>query len=313
MSRTSRLLAVAALCATAAATLVVPASASPWGATRSCAKPAPQAEGTSVLHEISSGGRERTYQLHLPEGYSGKTDWPLVLAYHGRGNTGAGTEEFSKLSTLPAVVAYPNGVVGTGEGERQAWQGAPYSAPGVDDVAFTRDLLDKLQAQLCTDAGRVYATGKSNGAGFTAILACRLASRITAIAPVAGAFYGTGEPPCRPSRPVPVIEFHGSADVTVPYTGDEERGLPGIRDWVSAWAKRDGCRTTRPDTQTGTDITTSTWTGCKDDVQVKHVRVTEGGHTWPGADVYSGGGVTTQTIEAHEVLWRFVRDYRLPC
>jgi polyhydroxybutyrate depolymerase len=69
----------------------------------------------------------------------------LIIAFHGRGNTGAGTEEFSGLSTLPAVVAYPNGVIGTGDGDRQAWEGAPYAAAGVDDVAFTGDLLDSLE------------------------------------------------------------------------------------------------------------------------------------------------------------------------
>ena len=30
----------------------------------------------------------------------------------------------------PAIVAYGNGVIGTGDGDRQAWEGAPYSAPG---------------------------------------------------------------------------------------------------------------------------------------------------------------------------------------
>jgi hypothetical protein len=48
-------------------------------------------------------------------------------------------------------------VIGQGDGDRQAWQGAPYSAPGVDDVAFTHDLLDHLEAGLCVDERRVYA------------------------------------------------------------------------------------------------------------------------------------------------------------
>lgn len=307
-TRTWRVATIVAV--TVAATLcgAPSAMARPGG----CGTAPPQQPGTSELHTIGSGGRDRTYQLHLPPDYDAARPWPLVLVYHGRGNTGAGTEEFSKLSTLPAIVAYPNGVIGQGDGDRQAWQGAPYSAPGVDDLAFTHDLLDHLEASLCVDERRVYATGKSNGAGFTAILACRAAERIAAIAPVAGAFYGTGEPPCDPSRPVPVIEFHGTADATIPYPGDADRGLPAITDWVAAWAQRDGCHAGPQRETVGPDVIVSRWTGCGRGVQVEHVAVDGGGHTWPGADSYSGGGHTTQTIEAHEVLWEFLRHHRLP-
>ncbi|MGW2053359.1 alpha/beta hydrolase family esterase [Streptomyces sp. NPDC001840] len=277
-----------------------------------CRLPAPQQPGTSAQHTISSGGRDRTYQLHLPDGYTKKRDWPVVLAFHGRGNTGAGTEEFSKLSTLPAVVVYPDGVIGTGDGDRQAWQGAPYAAAGVDDVRFTEDLLDRIEATLCVDERRVYATGKSNGAGFVStLLACRAADRIAAIAPVAAALYPTGEE-CRPSRPVPLIDFHGTGDVTIPYAGDADRGLPAIRDWVAGWAARNGCDDRARDRVTEPDITVSRWRGCDRGAEVQHVAVTDGGHTWPGADSYSGGGYTTQTIEAHEVMWRFLSRFRTP-
>jgi polyhydroxybutyrate depolymerase len=162
------------------------------------------------------------------------------------------------------------------------------------------------------DERRVYATGKSNGAGFTGVLACRAADRIAAIAPVAGAFYGTGEPPCEPARAVPVIEFHGTADATIPYTGDADRGLPAIEDWVAGWAERDGCHAGPHEKRIEPDITVSRWTGCTRGAEVQHVAVAGGGHTWPGADSYSGGGHTTQTIEAHEVLWEFLRHHQLP-
>ncbi|MFF2527093.1 alpha/beta hydrolase family esterase [Streptomyces liangshanensis] len=303
------LAATATTASASATTTAVPQKASSKAA---CRLPAPQLPGTSAAHTISSGGRERAYRLHLPADYTKKREWPVVMAFHGRGNTGIGTEEFSKLSTLPAVVVYPEGVIGTGDGDRQAWQGAPYAAAGVDDVAFTGDLLDKLEATLCVDERRVYATGKSNGAGFVStLLACRMADRIAAVAPVAAALYPTGQP-CRPSRPVPMIEFHGTGDVTIPYAGDADRGLPAIDTWAADWAARNGCRT-RPQVRvTAPDITTTRWKGCDRGAEVRHVAVTDGGHTWPGADSYSGGGYTTQTIEAHDVLWAFLKDFRTP-
>lgn len=300
----SRVLACLAAVTAAAALVTLPATAAA-APKRGCPAP-PQDPGTSQLQELTSGGLQRTYQLHLPENYQQKRDWPLIVAYHGRGNTGIGTEIFSNLSTLPAIVAYPNGVIGTGDGDRQAWQGAPYAAPGVDDVAFTSDLLDELERTLCVDERRVYATGKSNGAGFVGILGCVLADRFAAIAPVAGAFYPNGID-CRPSRPMPVIDFHGTGDVTIPYAGDADRGLPAIPDWVAAWAKRDRCQLRWRDQKIQPDVTISRWLGCARGAEVVHVAVIDGGHTWPGADSYSGGGYTTQTVEAHEVLWQFVR------
>ncbi|MEV8411232.1 ferulic acid esterase, partial [Streptomyces niveus] len=293
---------------TAGAAAPKPAGASATG----CRQPAPQQPGSSELRTLASGGLSRTYQLHLPADYTPRHDWPVVLAFHGRGNTGVGTEEFSGLSNLPAIVAYPNGVIGTGDGDRQAWQGAPYAAAGVDDVAFTGDLIDELNRTLCVDKRRVYATGKSNGAGFTGLLACRMADRIAAIAPVAGAFYPETGENCRPSRPVPVIDFHGTGDVTIPYEGDAERGLPAIPDWTAGWAERNDCRA-RPRTRTiEPDITITRRTGCDHGAEVHHVAITGGGHTWPGADSYSGGGYVTGTIEAHEVMWQFLRQYRTP-
>ncbi|MFD2791998.1 alpha/beta hydrolase family esterase [Promicromonospora vindobonensis] len=271
-----------------------------------------QEPGSSVLRTLTSDGRERSVQLHLPDGYRSDRAWPVVLVFHGRGNTGAGTEAFAGLDALPAIVAYGNGVIGTGSGDRQAWEGAPYSAPGVDDIAYTNDVLDTLESDLCVDTRRVYATGKSNGGGLAGILACELSDRVAAVAPVAAAFYGTGHPDCVPERPVPVIEFHGTNDVTIPYVGDVDRGLPAIPHWAGEWVERNGC-TTGPDVEaTAADVTTYRWTDCAAGAEVTQVAVLGGGHTWPGEDSYSGGGYATHSIEAHEVMWEFLRDERLP-
>lgn len=256
-------------------------------------------------YEVVSGGLTRTYRLHVPEKYKATKVSPLILVYHGRGKTGAQTEAFSDLSKLDVIVAYPNGVIG--DEDKQAWQGAPYSANGVDDVKFTADLLDKLEGELCVDTDAVYATGKSNGAGFTGILACQLADRIAAIAPVSGAFYIEGKR-CAPSRPVPVLDIHGTVDTTIPYGGDGQRDLPSIQTWVRDWAVRDHCDQDPRTTQVGDDVLKFTYKGCKADVV--HVAVTDGGHSWPGSDASSGPGYVTQTFEAHELIGAFFKAHK---
>ena len=55
----------------------------------------------------------------------------------------------------------------------------------VDDVGFTRALLDDLAKVANVDAKRVFATGISNGGIMCYRLAAELSDRIAAIAPVA--------------------------------------------------------------------------------------------------------------------------------
>ena len=49
--------------------------------------------------------------------------------------------------------------------------------------------------------------------------------------------------PCSPGRtPLPVIEFHGSKDTTIPYSGGPRKTacLPAIPHWVEEWSIRQG-------------------------------------------------------------------------
>lgn len=302
-----------ALAAVAAALLLAPSAAAdprPAAPAARCAKPTDQQDGTSDKYELTDQGRERSYILHLPDGYSGRDDWPLIVAFHGRGGTGTELEGYSGLSTVPAVVAYPNGELGTGDGYRRAWQGAPYAPPGIDDVAFTSVLLDRLQADWCVDPDRSYATGKSNGGGLTGLLACRLPDRFAAVAIVAGAFYPAATEGCDDAGPMPIMIIHGTGDATIPYDGDADRGLPAIPALVEAWADRNACRT-GPTTRTvGTDVTISRWGRCAADVE--QVAVTGGGHVWPDARAYSGGGYLTRTVAAQDLAWQFFRRHTEP-
>ena len=303
--------ALLALPAAAAATTGTTAPSVVSGPKASCTLPTleGQSPGTSAKHEIESGGRTRTYVLRLPDGYDRRSDWPLVVAYHGRGSTGAEVEGYSKLSTLPAVVAYPDGEIGTGSGYRKAWQGAPYASKGVDDVAFTEDLFDELQGHMCLDPQRTYVTGKSNGGGLAALVACRLPERVAAVAPVAAAYYPGTREGCAPGASVPVIDLHGTGDTTIPYAGDADRDLPAIPTQVAQWAARNDCdEQARPQT-TRREIIRYRWTGC--DADVEHLAVSGGGHVWPGSDIYSGGGYTTQAVDAHRVIWDFVSRQHL--
>lgn len=261
--------------------------------------------GASTSQRMLSGGVERTYLVHLPATYDPGEPLPVVLAFHGRKGTGAKQEAFSGLSSLPAIVVYPDGLAVEG---KTAWQGAPYSPP-TDDVLFVSDLLDELQSTLCVDQNAIYATGKSNGGGFTALLACTLPHRIAAFAPVAGAFYPQTRADCTTDRPVPMMEFHGLEDTIIEYAGGESHGeqFPAVTDWLDDWAERNRCRLSAQ-TPIGDDVTQVTWTRCAARGALVHYRIAGAGHTWPGELANSGPGDATQTISATEEMWEFFQE-----
>ncbi len=147
--------------------------------------------------DVDAGGGPRSILIHVPAAGSASAR-PLVLALAGAGQT---PRDFQHLTNYSALADQQGFVVvyagGTGSSPFWNMSGALPGKP--DDVAFLSAVLDRVEALTCVDATRVYATGVSNGGGMTALLGCRLAGRLAAIAPVAGG-YGT-QPACRPARP----------------------------------------------------------------------------------------------------------------
>lgn len=267
--------------ATGAPASVQPASIADCGATH----PDP---GSTVEGTLRSGGFERSYRVQIPPNYTPEKPSPTLIALHGRNSDAHEIAKYPGMSTLDAVVVYPQALVGP-NGET-AWSGAPYS-PDVDDVAFIGDLLDRISRDFCVDTGRAYALGISNGGGLAAMLGCRLADRFAGYATIAGAFYPeAGE--CHPSRALPLINFHGTRDTVVPYNGDPAKGQPPIPQWLDQRAAINGCRTKASTETPAPNVERERWQSCA--APVEHYRIIEGGHGWP-----------TQ-VDTSRVVWNFL-------
>jgi polyhydroxybutyrate depolymerase len=136
---------------------------------------------------IEVEGRKREYYVHTPEGYTGKTPLPLVMVLHGAIQTPEGIERMSGMSAKADVqnflVVYPKGT-----GQVDTWNAGAccgYAMKNkIDDVAFFRALIAKLETDYSVDPKRIYSTGISNGAMMSYRLACELSEQIAAIAPV---------------------------------------------------------------------------------------------------------------------------------
>jgi polyhydroxybutyrate depolymerase len=236
----------------------------------------------------------------------------IILAFHGLSMNAHDMEQYTGLSSLADqenfIAVYPLGTVDSDGQPSWAIKGA--GDPPTDDVLFVSDLLNRLQATLCIDAQRIYAAGYSRGGGMVGLLACAMAKRIAAFAPVAGIFSFLDS--CQPGRSVPVLEFHGTADPEVSYT-DPGNGWEAIPDWFHDWAKRDGCSSGPAVFVQTADVTGEQWSGCGIGGAVVHYRIEGGGHTWPGAQFdVPEEGPTTHTIDANAIMWQFFQTHPLP-
>ena len=278
---------------------------------------------------------ERWYLRFVPTAHDGEVPVPLVVDLHGYSEgaevhvaqTGLG--EFGEEQGFAVVLPH-------GAGPVPRW----LSTPGSPDVTFLAQVLDEAEASLCIDRNRIYVTGLSNGAFMTSVLMCELSDRIAAAAPVAGIQPVEG---CEPTRPVPVVTFHGTDDPFVSFDGGigpavatlptpdgsgtlgeledtpeaqeqaAENGLDGgddaptVPEITEVWADRNGCVGEPTESPVGEDVVQVAWT-CPGGQDVVLYRIEGGGHTWPGSpfmvDAVDLVGTTT-TIDANRVLWDF--------
>lgn len=290
-----------------------------------CEAPAPVAEQHKVT--ITSGGTERWSHRQVP---TGEGPWPVVVDLHGYSE---GADIHAQLSALGPFGAEEGFVTLTpqGTGDPVRWDTALDSP----DVRFLEDLLDDTARTVCVDPDRVFVTGLSNGAMMTSTVACVLADRVAAVAPVAGVRDPEG---CDPARPVPLLAIHGTDDTFVTYDGGLGEGalnLPApdgsgrtlgevgagdvverdsVPEIMQAWAERYGCEAEPAESRRTEDVDRLEHE-CPDGLEVALLRVNGGGHSWPGSpfgpNIENVVGKTTQTISTNEEIWAFFQAHPL--
>jgi polyhydroxybutyrate depolymerase len=276
---------------------------------------------------IQSGGRERSYKIRVPPSYLKGKAAPLVLNFHGGGGNADNQEEVSGMDPVSDasgfIVVYPNG---TGFFKNRflsfnAGMCCGYAQEhNIDDVAFVRDMLNDVERNFCVDPRRVFSTGFSNGAIMSHRLGCELSDRIAAIAPVSGPI---GVDSCHPSHPVPVLEFHGTADPFAPYNGGAVKALVGkevhhyrsVDDTIAGWVKRNHANENAETTFKKGAVTCMTHSAESGGAPVTLCTITGGGHTWPGGISTISEkkvGPVNHDISASEMIWDFFAKHPMP-
>ena len=117
-----------------------------------------------------------------------------------------------------AIIVYPQGIKTPGRltdptGQRTGWQHGPGDQED-RDLKFFDAMLASLKADYAVDERRIYATGHSNGGGFTYLVWRMRPEVFAAIAP-SGATPGRESEP--PLKPIPVMHIAGENDPLVKY------------------------------------------------------------------------------------------------
>jgi polyhydroxybutyrate depolymerase len=291
-----------------------------------------QAPGDHVF-ALRHDNLQRSYLVHVPPSYSGERPVPVILVFHGGGDDVYGQVKQSGMTETSDregfLAVFPQGtgttaagkVVGTWNAGRCCGSA---KAQNIDDVGFVNALLDDLGTRFSIDTDRMYATGISNGALFTYRLACEIPDRIAAVAPVAGqdAFDD-----CRPSRPVSVIHFHGTADPAALYAGGRCGGrLPGdpgwscvsVPDYIGRWVSLGSCSGNPVITFRNNSATCRTYGNCSGGAEMTLCTIEGGGHTWPGGRYLrderwwkEAVGNISYDISANDMIWDFFTRHPL--
>jgi poly(3-hydroxybutyrate) depolymerase len=162
---------------------------------------------------------------------------PIVFGFHGGGEqlhdeSGSGFLDFTDLSALHALVIVP---VGNVSNNGHSWINAfPWMKPHPEnDLLLPAALIDWIAWRPDlprADLRRVYALGKSDGAGMSMALACHRDPRVNlvGVALVSGAYFGLESATnfgredheiCLPEFPVRMMMVHGTGDQVMPYSG----------------------------------------------------------------------------------------------
>jgi poly(3-hydroxybutyrate) depolymerase len=232
----SKLLIAAVLAAAAPAAFAVPASAAahdnplPHGA---CATQG--SVGLAYLPGVNCrvarvDGYPRRFVVYVPRRRPASGRAPVVMMFHGSSGSG---EQFLRISgwreqadATGLIAVFPTGVryrvLDSGRRSTK-WNafgldaqvrpelppGYPSTSPWpADDVGFVDRIVGDLDARLPIDDHRVYASGFSNGAEFTARLAVERSTRLAAVAYSAGGLFSAQAP----ARPIPMFATVGSLD-----------------------------------------------------------------------------------------------------
>src|ERR1017187_5426682 len=151
-----------------------------------------RAADTLTRREWTVDGAVREALVYAPPQASTNAS-PVVFVFHGHGGSMQNAARSFALQRVwpAAIVVYPQGLNTPGrltdpEGKRAGWQSVT-GAQGDRDLKFFDAMLASIRKDYRVDDKRIYATGHSNGGGFTYLLWAARGEQFAAFAPSSAA------------------------------------------------------------------------------------------------------------------------------
>ncbi|MGO9604985.1 MAG: alpha/beta hydrolase family esterase [Candidatus Binataceae bacterium] len=290
-----------------------------------------QAQTTPGDHQesLKFGSFDRTFIVHAPPAFDGKTKLPVVMMLHGAGGNGANAERETGWSGEADkegfIAVYPEAMPGRPDEPSRfltnprLWNdgsGRGRLAPEVDDVGFLAAVIDHLEQSYAADPARIYVTGMSNGASMTFRAGIALANRVAAIAPVAGHLWMTDQ---QLTAPVPLLFIIGTADplnplrggdIKLPWGNSEHREAVGKS--LAEWRAMLGCADDARTVLDRNGIKELQWNKCTKGGEVLYYTVEGLGHVWPGGSSRLPErwvGKASNKLDATTVIWAFFKAH----
>jgi polyhydroxybutyrate depolymerase len=258
-------------------------------------------------------GVARTAIVYLPSSYNASYKYPVVLVLHGLTQNGSGIRSYSQFDavadTAKFIAVYPDGL-------SAAWN-ATIGTASPNDAGYLNALLDTVIAKYNVNTNRLYSCGFSNGGYMSHRLACEYANRFAAIASVSGTMFDATYSACNPTKAIPVLQIHGTADFVVSYNGSAASGK-SVVDVMSFWVNKNACNTTGNTinladvVNEGSTVSETTYSGCTNGTKTQLLKIQNGGHTWPSAVSISGIGNVNLDINGAREIWKFFNQFGAP-
>lgn len=131
---------------------------------------APAAAPGNHQESLDLGGLKRTFIVHVPPTFDGKTKLPVVIMLHGAGGSGAGADTETgwgaKADREGFIAVFPDGTPPRPElparflVNPRLWNdGSGRGGAKADDIGFISAIIDWVESRYEADPARIYCTG----------------------------------------------------------------------------------------------------------------------------------------------------------
>ncbi len=269
-------------------------------------------QGDDRMESFMQADFTRFFRVHVPERAELGPAAPLVLVFHGSSQNAAQIRAQTGLDQASDEAGF---IVAYLEAPMGAWDVFDnLGGLGLDDLAYVREVIDRVDRAYVMDRRRIIAVGLSNGGVFSQQLGCKLADRIAGFVSVAASMPRLMATDCAPSRPVSALYILGTADTFFPVAGSST--VLSVDSTMQFWGRANDCSASRtraalPDlTDDGTVVYRSRYRSCNDGARVELDSIVGGGHAWPDGVIPASPllGPTSHDISANAEIIRFLES-----